>query len=124
VKVKLALSILPKVWIFDLDGTLVKHNGHLTGGDELLPGVKEFFQNVPKQDYVIIITSRDERYREITENFLTKNGIRYDAILFGLPQGERILVNDTKPSGLLTAYAINKERDSELKLEVLRIAEL
>jgi len=31
-----------------------------------------------------------------------------------LPFGERILVNDKKPSGLKTAYAINKERDGEL----------
>ncbi|AFG35912.1 hypothetical protein Ferpe_1862 [Fervidobacterium pennivorans DSM 9078] len=123
-KVKLALSILPKVWIFDLDGTLVKHNGYLMEGDTLLPGVKELFEKIPETDFIIILTSRSEEYREITESFLKEHGIRYNAILFGLPQGERILINDIKPSGLLTAYAINKERDSELELEVIRITEL
>jgi len=124
VKVKLALSILPKVWIFDLDGTLVKHNGYLTEGDTLLPGVKKLFEKIPETDFIIILTSRSEEYREITENFLKETGIRYNVILFDLPQGERILINDVKPSGLLTAYAINKERDSELDLEVIRIDEL
>ncbi|WP_448375156.1 hypothetical protein [Fervidobacterium sp.] len=123
-KIKLPVSTLPKIWIFDLDGTLVKHNGYLMEGDTLLPGVKEVFEKIPETDFIIILTSRSEEYREITENFLKENGIRYDAILFGLPQGERILINDIKPSGLLTAYAINKERDSELELEVLRITEL
>jgi len=123
-KIKLPVSTLPKIWIFDLDGTLVKHNGYLMEGDTLLPGVKEFFEKIPETDFIIILTSRSEEYREITENFLKENGIRYNVILFDLPQGERILINDVKPSGLLTAYAINKERDSELELEVLRITEL
>ena len=39
------------------------------------------------------------------------NGIRYDAIVCGVPYGERILVNDRKPSGLTTAIAMNTERD-------------
>lgn len=40
----LVLSPLPKTWIFDVDGTIVKHNGYLTEkGDELLPGVRVFF---------------------------------------------------------------------------------
>ena len=47
-------------------------------------------------------------------SFLTANGIRYDAILYGMPAGERILVNDCKPSGLLTAVAVNKKRNDAL----------
>ena len=46
-----------------------------------------------------------------------KNKLRYDYILTGMPFGERILVNDRKPSGLNTAYAINKDRDKELNIE-------
>ena len=33
--------------------------------------------------------------------------------------GERILVNDKKPSGLVTAYAVNKERDAPLDLKIV-----
>lgn len=49
--------------------------------------------------------------------FLHKNNIRYDYILTDMPFGERILVNDRKPSGLNTAYAINKDRDDKLNIE-------
>ena len=38
---QLILSTLPKTWIFDLDGTILKHNGYkIDGEDTLLPGVK------------------------------------------------------------------------------------
>ena len=38
------LDDIEKTWIFDLDGTLVVHNGYKNGVDELLPGVKEFYE--------------------------------------------------------------------------------
>ena len=39
-KNELLLSTLGHTWIFDLDGTIVKHNGYLIDGkDTLLPGV-------------------------------------------------------------------------------------
>ena len=37
-----------------------------------------------------------------------------DHTLFGLPAGERVLINDTKPSGLSTALAVNVVRDAGL----------
>ena len=112
-KGKLVLSTLPKTWIFDLDGTLVKHNGYLLDGeDSLLPGAKEFLDNLPVEDMILILTSRTEEYREKTLNYLKSKGIRYDFILFNAPMGERVLLNDRKPSGLKTALAFNLERDS------------
>ena len=109
----LRLSVLPKTWILDLDGTLVRHNGYLgpDGRDELLPGVREFLNRIGDDDMMIIVTSRTEELREATEVFLAANGIRYDDIIWGAPYGERILINDRKPSGLDTAYAINCDRD-------------
>lgn len=104
-------SDLNKTWLFDLDGTLVKHNGYKYGGDQLLPGVKEFFEQIPQNDAIIILTARSSEFRTITENFLFKNNIRFDNIIFDLPVGERILYNDQKPSGLKTAYAYNLKRD-------------
>ena len=111
----LRLSTLPKTWVFDVDGTLVIHNGHLRPqGDELLPGVKDFFASLPAQDAVVLLTARKKELGPALEAFLTANGIRYDAILYGMPAGERILVNDCKPSGLLTAVAVNKKRNDAL----------
>lgn len=109
---ELILSTLPKTWIFDLDGTLVKHNGYkIDGKDSLLDGAKEYLDELPKEDKVLILTSRLEEYREITLKFLFENKIRFDQILFEMPVGERILVNDKKPSGLNMAVAFNLERD-------------
>lgn len=55
---ELILSTLPKTWIFDLDGTLLKHNGYkLDGKDTLLDGVKEYLDELPKEDKIIILTS-------------------------------------------------------------------
>lgn len=107
-------SSLNKTWIFDLDGTLLKHNGYKTGTDILLPGVTEFFTNIKDDDKVIILTARSSQFREETEKFLSNNNIRYDFIIYDLPVGERILFNDMKPSGLKTAYAYNLKRDEGL----------
>ena len=110
----LRLSCLGHTWLIDLDGTIVKHNGYKIGGvDSLLDGAKTFLESIPKGDKIIFLTSRKDGFRESTESFLSQNGIRYDAILYDLPYGERILLNDRKESGLDTAVAVNKDRNSE-----------
>lgn len=109
---ELVLSTLSKTWIFDLDGTLLKHNGYKTDGtDTVLPGVKEYMDGIPAEDKIVILTSRTEEYREMTLNFLKEQKIRYDEIIFNMPMGERIVVNDRKPSGLDMAVAVNLDRD-------------
>lgn len=116
---ELVLSSLPKTWILDLDGTLVKHNGYLIDGyDTLLPGVENFLQKIDENDLIIIITSRKHDYKERTEAFLTQKGIRFSQIIYDAPFGERILINDNKPSGLKMSFAIDLERDCELDLEM------
>lgn len=113
----LVLSTLGHTWIIDLDGTIVKHNGYKTDGiDTFLPGKKEFLSSIPKKDMIIIITSRTDEYRAITEKFLLQNGIRYDYIIFNAPYGERILINDDKPSGLKMCKAISFKRNSNCSL--------
>ncbi len=108
------LSSLAKTWILDVDGTLVKHNGHKNGGDTLLDGVKDFFETLSPDDKIILLTAREGEHFEALKIFLKANSIRYDHLLCDMPFGERILVNDEKPSGLPTAFAINKKRDSAL----------
>lgn len=115
----LILSKLPKTWLIDVDGTLVKHNGHLNGGDQLLDGVKDFFAQLPVEDKVILLTARQKKYETELHSFLQNEEIRYDQLIFDLPMGERILINDKKPSGLKTAHAINKDRDSPLQINFI-----
>ena len=96
-----------------MDGTLVKHNGYLIDGhDSMLQGAREFLSKISSNDKVVIITSRDSKHKEETEEFLQRESIRYDNIIFGAPFGERILINDKKPSGLITAVAVNTDRDA------------
>lgn len=117
---RLVLSTLPKTWIFDLDGTLVKHNGYkIDGQDTLLSGAREYIGNIPPEDFILILTSRTDEYKEMTLDFLAQNGIRYDRIIFNAPVGERIIVNDRKPTGIDMAVAINVDRDSECMLPVV-----
>lgn len=114
---QLILSTLGHTWILDLDGTIVKHNGYkIYGKDIFLDGAKEFLESIPQKDMIIFVTSRTEEYRELTESFFKDNGIRYDYIIFGAPYGERILINDKKPSGLSMSYTINVERDNKFSL--------
>lgn len=118
---RLILSTLPKTWVFDLDGTIVKHNGYkLDGEDTLLAGAKEYIDGIPKEDRIIIFTSRTDEYKEQTLQFLLENSIRYDEILFNMPMGERIIVNDRKPSGLDMAVAINIDRDEFVLPVIIR----
>ena len=109
---ELVMSALPKTWILDLDGTIVKHNGYkIDGKDSLLDGAKEFLCQIQNEDMVIFVTSRKIEYKDATELFLQENNIRFNHIIYEAPYGERILVNDRKPSGLQMAYAINTRRD-------------
>jgi hypothetical protein len=115
----LVLSPLAHTWILDVDGTICVHNGYKHGGDTILDGVKELFSQIPAEDMIILLTSRKEEEKENLEKFMKLNGLRYDYMIFNAPMGERILINDNKPSGLKTAYAIEKNRDSDINLRLI-----
>ena len=121
----LEFSPLAKTWIFDVDGTIVKHNGYkIDGDDTLLAGVDDFFNKLSPEDKVILLTARKGEFLEDLKIFLKKNNIRYDYLISDMPFGERILVNDRKPSGLDTAYAVNKDRDEKFEIDYIINEEL
>jgi hypothetical protein len=109
------LSNLNKTWFFDLDGTLVKHNGYKTGKEEILNGIKSFFDNNIKEgDVVIATTARSSKDLKEVKKLFKKNNICINVYISGLPVGERLLFNDIKDSGLKTAYSFNLIRDEGL----------
>ncbi len=112
---QLRLSCLGHTWLIDIDGTICEHNSHLRGGDRLLPGVKEAWAKIPDEDIVILLSARDVCFKDKTEEYLSNCGLRFNYSIFGLPKGERIVVNDKKPGGLDTAVAINLQRDTGLR---------
>jgi hypothetical protein len=110
----LVLSKLPHTWLIDIDGTILRHNGYIEEGDKLLPGVKDFWNLIPSQDTIILLSARPEIERAPTLAFVERHGLRVDNAIFGLPKGERVLINDVKPRGLETAVALNLPRDQGL----------
>ena len=98
-----------------MDGTLVTHKAYKTGEDVLLPGVLDFLKKIPPDDYILIITGREKEAKEQTIKFLNKVGIRFNEIIFEMPLGERILINDDKPSGLQTSFAVRLKRNEGLE---------
>lgn len=111
---QLILSTLDHTWFIDVDGTMVEHNGHKNKGDRLLPGVAEFWKKIPDNDVIVLCSARTESERQGTLEFIAEQGLRYDHVLFDLPTGERVLINDLKRSGLACALALNVPRDDGL----------
>lgn len=119
------LSDLPKTWLIDIDGVIFVHNSHLTpDGDQLVEGVVELFEQILPQDTIILLTSRDAKYRLVTIKSLKKYNFRFDDLIFNLPPGERVVINDMKASGLKTAIAINTTRDNLGDITIVRDTEL
>ena len=112
---EIRVSTLAHTWLIDVDGTVLAHNGHLQGEDRLLPGVREFWRLIPDGDVVILLSARKESEREATLARIEAHGLRYNQAIFGLPTGERILINDSKPGGLVTALAVSVARDAGLE---------
>lgn len=46
---------------------------------------------------------------------LTDVGLFYDQLVMGLPNGPRVLINDKKPEGIVSAVAYSIERDGGIK---------
>lgn len=114
-------EILPKTLFMDIDGTLVEHkNPHLTSLPShkmnVLDGTIEKLLEWNKKGYtIILVTGRRESNREITVKQLQEAGIFYDQLIMGIGRGPRVVVNDLKPNGMISAHSFNIVRDSGVK---------
>ena len=107
-----------KTWFLDFDGTLVYQRSHLLETDRILPGTEEFFKNtVLETDYVVITTGREAEHHDRIRSFMELHGLKCDLIVCGLPTGPRIVVNDRKPCGMVTALAISVTRDAGIQTQ-------
>jgi len=85
----------------DIDGILVEtSNQYFAPRWGTTPGLKdniEFFRKLyyEGRSHIILITSRTEAFRIVTEKQLERYGIKYHSIIFGLPHNcRRYLIND------------------------------
>jgi ribonucleotide monophosphatase NagD (HAD superfamily) len=114
-------KITHKCVLIDIDGCLVYHRGSLgrqaqTPEPELIQGTIDKLDEWDRAGYtIILITGRRESMRKKTETDLAKLGIFYDQLIMGVGRGPRILINDAKPDGLVTAHAICLPRNKGIK---------
>lgn len=100
----------------DIDGTLLKHLGNLSEQmSEEIPILPKTLEKLNEWNrngyYIILITGRKESMREITIKQLEKSKIFYDKLIMGLPRGQRVLINDSKPDMESTALAFTIQRN-------------
>lgn len=106
-----------KTVFVDIDGTIFKQKANLSEVFEeeleLLPGVKESFDNWNWKGYkIVIVTGRKESTRSATELALKKANLFWDHLLMGLDVGgERVIINDSKAESNQTARAFVVDRD-------------
>jgi uncharacterized HAD superfamily protein len=111
-------------WFIDIDGTIVKHKTNEDLDEQLmflgkkqsvfpygesdiddidlldekiLPGVKDFWSEIPSEDIIILTTARELRHKWMTEQMLKIFDLRYDQIIFALGSNKRFLINDREP---------------------------
>ena len=113
---------MTKTIFIDIDGTILKHHGE--GGlnqiysqpATLLPGVIEKFEQWKYDECrIILTTARPESMRDITEHQLKGYRLFWDDMIMGLPRGPRVVINDTKDNGEITAFGVPVVRNAGLK---------
>ena len=104
----------------DLDGVLVKNSGQyfepIWGSTEAIQKNVDWINHMHDSGTcrVIITTSRKSSFRKETLDQLSGLGIKYHDIIFDLPHGERILINDYAPTNSNpAARSVNIKRNSE-----------
>ena len=109
-----------KTVFIDIDGTVLRHNGDLStqvlSDCTPLDGVVEKFNDWNRKGYHIVLTTgRKECMRVLTMSQLQKAGLFYDQLVMGLPRGQRVLVNDSKPDMEKTALSFTVERNRGIR---------
>lgn len=100
----------------DFDGTCVTHLGSLdymvTEQPEILPGVRDKFQEWNERGcYIIITTARPQWAEKVTRQQLEQLGLEYNRLIMEVTNLPRVLINDEKPSIKETAIGITIPRD-------------
>lgn len=106
--------------IIDIDGTLLKHSGTLSEAlqkqpEEISGSVATINKWEEKGYHIVLLTGRKESMRQRTVEQLEQVGIIYDQLVMGVGGGTRTLINDMKPGGIKTAFAVNITRNQGIE---------
>ena len=110
----------PKTIFLDIDGTILYHYGtlqeQLLESPKMLPGVKEKLHEWDRKGYYIVLTTgRRECSRKQTKKQLADLGIFYNQLIMDITGGTRVIVNDRKSDGTITAGALCPIRNAGIK---------
>jgi hypothetical protein len=105
----------------DIDGTLLYHHGSLDAIAHhpepiVLDGVVEkmrLWYNLGCR--IIVVTARPSSMEALTRFQLEKVGIPFHVLLMDCTHGERVVINDEKPTGEPSARAVVVKRDKGFK---------
>jgi hypothetical protein len=115
-----------KTVFIDLDGCILfnssRYNSPAWGETGFIPGAKKKINELydSGKAHIIITTARPEEIRQLTEEQLLKNDIKYHRLIMGLPHAQRIIINDySKTNPYPSASAINIPRDQDNLQEIM-----
>ena len=105
-------------YFIDIDGVLFENGAqyfepYWGTTKPILENIEKIKELKSKGNYIIITTSRTEKYREITLKQFKEVGLEYDQLVMGIGNGKRIIINDFSNSNPYpSCEAINIERNS------------
>lgn len=105
-------------YLIDLDGVIYQNGNRFWrprwGENKIIVKAREKINALFGQgNYIVIISSRPEAFRAVTEGQLRKDHVRYHQLVMGVYHATRIAVNDFSPTNPYpSVVAINTERDS------------
>ncbi len=108
-----------KTYFIDVDGVVVKNGGEYSkpfwGTTEgLRENIKLINRLYNLGNYIILITSRREKYRKATIKQLKKEEVKYNQLIMGLNHSPRVVINDFSNSNPFpAAISVNVPRDSD-----------
>ena len=114
----------PGTVFLDIDGTLIEHRGshflQIMRQPIVLSETRARLEEWDRAGWrIVLVTGRRESSRAHTEAQLLREGIFYDQLVMGMGNGPRVLINDQKPDGEVTAFAFCPPRNEGLKDVVL-----
>jgi len=114
-------------FFIDIDGVLVENSaeffspywGDTSGITENIEIINKLFDSGKSQ--IILTTSRKQKYKEVTEQQLAKNGVKYHQIIFDLLSSKRIIINDySNTNKFKSCDSINIKRNSKELGDILK----
>lgn len=107
-------EIRPRVYFVDIDGSLVVYDPAVFSGRapmQMLPGSLEKLKEWHAKGHIIILTTGRPATRSQTVRQLEEAGVPYHMLITDLGGGVRVLINDRKPDGELTALSYSPGRN-------------